>query len=227
MTNEMKQNPFFGTTCLLVEDHAPTQVALTKMVETSFTGVSVRSFSNLRAVQKWLEEAGADELASLKIALIDLGLPDGSGIDLIRKIKELACEVMNIVVTIYDDDARLFGALTAGAYGYLLKSDDPSTMKATFSRIAAGEPPLSPSIAHRLLAHFHHRPNDVQDEIPLSPREGEILTLIARGHTVPEAAGLLGLSAQTVAGYVKNIYQKLHISSRAEATREAFRLGLA
>ena len=138
---------------------------------------------------------------------------------------------MPVVTTIYDDEAHVFEALSAGARGYLLKESDASLMVEYLRRIERGEPPLSPSIALRLLRHFQTPSilakvvSEPEGQVPLSKREEETLRLIAQGLTVAESAAELGLSAQTVAGYVKSIYQKLHISSRAQATREALKRG--
>jgi len=114
----------------------------------------------------------------------------------------------------------------AGARGYLLKDEEQDLLVGILRRIDRGEPSLSPSIAHRLLAHFRGPVAKAHDEAGLTPREIETLTLLARGLTVAEAAARMGLRPQTVASYVKVIYQKLRISTRAEAAREAVRRGL-
>ena len=135
---------------------------------------------------------------------------------------------MPVVVSIYDDDAHLFDAIAAGAQGYLLKDEGAEVLVGRLREIARGEPPLSPSIARRILCHFH-RPHDAatapRREL-LTPRETEVLALLGRGFRIGDAADSLGLTRHTVAGYVKIIYSKLNISSRAEAALEAKRLGL-
>ena len=126
------------------------------------------------------------------------------------------------MATVFDDDAHLFPALRAGAQGYLLKDQPPAAIAAALAGIAQGQPPLSPSIARRLLRHFQ----PVQEEPPLRPREVDVLRLTAKGLTLAEVAEALQLSRHTVSGYLKDIYRKLSINNRAEAALEAARLGI-
>ena len=167
------------------------------------------------------------------LALVDLGLPDGSGVDVVASLREHQPECQSVVVTIHDDDEHLFPALQAGAFGYLLKDGPRHIIIAQLRRIAEGEPPLSPPIARRVLTYFSAggpRGVDVTrfdpNEVALNARETEILQRVAKGYTLPEIAGQLGLSRHTVADYVKQIYRKLNVSSRAEAALEAARRGL-
>lgn len=213
--------------CLIVEDQPQANQYLRETLQATFPDLQIISFESVRSTEAWLEERSKEnQKVPLALALIDLGLPDGNGQDLIRILSVVEPSTPSVVVTIYDDDARLFGALSAGAYSYILKDDGSHLLGDILQRILRDEPPLSPAIAHRLLAHFRVGANPLAAGNTLTSREIEVLTFIARGFTVPETAKYLSLSAQTVAGYVKNIYQKLHISNRAEATREAIRLGL-
>ncbi len=215
-----------GRLCLIVEDQPANRERLVAVVGEAFTAVEVVAVANLREARVWL--ADDPRAQQLWLALIDLGLPDGSGITLIRELKTAVPEAMLVVATIYDDDSHLFDALTAGAQGYLLKDGAMGAMAHYLRRIETGEPALTPSIARRLLQHFHRPDAPVPvAEIALTGRETETLTLLARGLTIAEAAQLLDLKPQTVAGYVKVIYQKLNVSSRAEATRKAVDRGLA
>src|SRR3546814_10182429 len=133
----------------------------------------------------------------------------------------------DLVATIFCDDAHLMDAIAAGAQGYILKEEDRDRIVVTLRRIESDEPPLSPSIARRMLDHFRDQSVVAPALVDLSARETETLALIARGLTVAEAARQLDLTANTVASYVKVIYQKLGISTRAEAAGEAIRRGLA
>lgn len=214
--------------CLLVEDQPKTQEFLIKAMNQVFPETQVFACAYLKEAQTWLNElANSGRKDLFKIALIDLGLPDGSGIQLVKKLRDQFPQVLSVVVTIYHDDAHLFEALSAGASGYILKDENTEMVAEILKRIQNGEPPLSPSVAHRLISHFRAPEIARSNDVDLTARESETLALLAKGFTVAEAAGKMGLSAQTVAGYVKIIYQKLHISSRAEATREAIRRGLA
>lgn len=218
--------------CLIVEDLATTADWLEGIVAQTFPHLQVQKVATVSAALTYLEHPLAAQPLPLALALVDLGLPDGSGIRVLRSLAQRYPSAMPVVTTIYDDEAHVFDALSAGARGYLLKESDASVMVEYLRRIERGEPPLSPSIALRLLKHFQNTGAVRQvaaepqlQQVPLSKREEETLRLIAQGLTVAESALELGLSAQTVAGYVKSIYQKLHISSRAQATREALKRG--
>ncbi|MBS0448951.1 MAG: response regulator transcription factor [Proteobacteria bacterium] len=165
------------------------------------------------------------------LALVDLGLPDGSGVKVVAALRESQPEVQSVVVTIHDDDDHLFPALQAGAFGYLLKEQARELIAEQLNRMSQGEPPLSPSIARRVLSHFasQTRERDPIDNMPhvaLTDRENEVLLRVAKGYTLPEIGVQLNLSRHTIADYVKQIYRKLNVSSRAEAALEAQRLGL-
>jgi len=161
----------------------------------------------------------------INLALLDINLPDGSGIDLARDITATSNDTYIVMTTIFDDDKHLFAALKAGAKGYLLKEQPREQLIQRIQGILKGEPPLSPSIARRILTYFQ----DAQAEKPescLSKREEEVLTLAAKGYKTKEISKMLEISLNTSAGYLKSIYRKLNISSRAEATLEATKLGL-
>ncbi len=163
------------------------------------------------------------------LALVDLGLPDGSGVDVVASLREHQPECQSVVVTIHDDDEHLFPALQAGAFGYVLKEQARELIAEQLSRMSQGEPPLSPSIARRVIAYFAAQAKPKKDMIPhvqLTDRENEVLLRVAKGFTLPEIGVQLNLSRHTIADYVKQIYRKLNVSSRAEAALEAQRLGL-
>jgi DNA-binding NarL/FixJ family response regulator len=224
LMSESQSFRLHGSLCLLVEDQPQFSAFLQETVETAFPGIQVISLRSLREARAWLE-AGSDR-GRLRFCLIDLGLSDGSGVDLIREIAASRPSVLNVVVTIFREDSCLFDAIAAGAFGYILKDESRDFMVDTLRRLERQEPPISPSIARRLLAHFQASHRQQNENVRLTAREKQTLTLLVRGMTVSEAASQLALSAQTVSGYVKVIYQKLHVSNRAEAVREALRLGL-
>lgn len=203
----------------VVEDlKAPAQW-LQEILTTAFPGLLVHHADSLSAARELLRPYPPD------IALIDLGLPDGSGVELIRELAPRRCQC--VVTTIYADDHHLFPALRAGACGYLLKDQPTEKVVHALRGIVAGEPPLSPVIAQRLLRAFGGAGGAADDgATKLSNRERETLVLIAKGFRLPEVAAQLGVSRNTAAGFIKAIYRKLDISSRAEATLEATRMGL-
>jgi DNA-binding NarL/FixJ family response regulator len=170
------------------------------------------------------EAARAIERQAFHLSIVDLGLPDGSGIDVIRLLRQGGTDTEIIVATIFDDDQHLFDAMEAGATGYLLKEHSPEQLVAGLEQMRNGTPPISPSVVRRLVAHFHEPRRTVQNN--LTPREEEVLKLIAKGLNRKDVAELLCISKYTVSDYIKVIYRKLEVSSRAEATLEAERLGL-
>ncbi|MGE4339750.1 MAG: response regulator [Pigmentiphaga sp.] len=215
---------------LIVEDSPEYQQWLVGVLSSNWPGSQVHLAASLRASRTWLALApdGFD------LALVDLLLPDGSGSELIAEIRQQHPRAMTVISTIFDDDAHLFGALAAGAQGYLLKDLDETQLLHHLETIAAGAPPISPAIARRILAHFRDKPLahaaphliDDPEQPALTPRELEVLRYIGRGLRVMETARLMNLTEHTVAGYVKSLYRKLNVSSRAETALEAARRGL-
>lgn len=207
---------------LLLEDLPEIRVWLRKLVLQVFPMSKIAESSR---VHDALELAGA---LKFDLALIDLGLPDGSGVQVVQRLRDLQPEAQSVVVTIHDDDEHLFPALQAGAFGYILKEQPRELITEQLQRISQGEPPLSPSIARRVMAHFaaQARPATLMPHVSLTERESEVLLRVAKGYTLPEIGVQLGLSRHTIADYVKQIYRKLNVSSRAEAALEAQRLGL-
>ncbi len=215
-------------TCLIVEDQKASVEFIKKLMRAAFPKAPIETARDLKEAESWLNKRAIQKNKEpLGLVFVDLGLPDGNGVEVIQSIARLESEAIPIVVTIYDDDAFLFKALAAGAKGYLLKGDDPEILVETLKRIRRDDPPLSPAIARKLLSFFkENKACEKKDEAKLTPREHETLILLARGLTIPETAKQLGLSAQTVTGYVKIIYQKLHVSNRIELVQEASRRNL-
>lgn len=208
---------------LIVEDLAPVRRGLRKTVERVFPNFTVYEAPDLRTARQHLTEQ-----VTFHLALVDLGLPDGSGVELLSDLRTGSPNTLAIVTTIFDDDEHLFSALAAGANGYLLKEQPATVIEAHLRRLEEGTPALSPSIARRMLEHFRQAtdPNSEAHAARLTGRETEVLGLIARGMRRGEVAGLLTISENTVAHYIKDIYRKLGVSSRAEAALEAARRGL-
>jgi DNA-binding NarL/FixJ family response regulator len=173
------------------------------------------------------------------VLLVDLGLPDGSGLDLIREVYMRDARVNIMVVTVFGDEQHVFRALEAGATGYLLKDAAPEEVAVSIRQLADGGSPISPAIARKLLSRVIRKPEpprpvkaaraaqtDKPHHGPFSEREYEILTIIARGFSSEEIARMLSISPHTVISHVKNIYQKLAVHSRAEAVFEARQMGI-
>lgn len=203
---------------LIVEDLPDARDWLIAVMSDAFPGIRIETAGSLAAARESITALVPD------LALIDIGLPDGSGIDLIGELNREHPQLMSIVTSVFDDDTHLFAALGAGASGYLLKDQSRHDLTSMLQRIAEGQPPLSPAIARRLLGFFG--PKEAVDDIHLTSRERDVLALIAKGYTTAKVAEYLNITRNTASGYVKVIYRKLNISSRAEAALEASRRGI-
>ncbi len=202
---------------LIVEDEQNTLKWLAEAVQEAFAPEEVFLAESVSGAKTHIRKP-------LDLLLVDMNLPDGSGIDVLRLINQLDQPPTGIVVTIYDDDDSIFPALQAGASGYLLKDLPKPEFIQTIAGIVEGRPPLSPSIARRLIRHFAQL--DAKDTANITPREEEVLRLIGKGMQAKKIALLLSISEHTVREYTKNIYRKLNISSRAEAAAWAVKHGL-
>ena len=203
---------------LIVEDLADIAQWLHAQLDAQLSPRYITHAENLTQANASLRQHAYD------LALVDLGLPDGNGTDFIRDFKAHNPQALCIVVTIYDDADHLLDALRAGADGYLLKDDTEAQFAAQLIGILDGQPPLSASIARYLLQHF--RPSSNEQDMVLTQREADMLTLTAQGLSTKSAARQLGISYHTARGYLKEVYRKLHVSSRAEATCKAINMKL-
>lgn len=205
---------------LIVEDAEKTRAWLAGMVRETFPGCTVTEAPDQREGVRLANSSGFD------LALIDLGLPDGSGFDVLRCLRAQSPAPLCVIVTVLGDDAQIVAALSAGAGGYLLKEHLPETLKRHLLQLADGVPALSPSIARRIMEHFRLTGPATNCDSSLSAREKNVLGLISRGLRNCDVAESLGIAESTVATHIKAIYRKLGISTRAEASWHATRLGL-
>ena len=163
------------------------------------------------------------------LVLLDLGLPDGSGIAVIDAVRALNPAARILVFTVFEDRASVLGTLRAGADGYILKDTAPDMLLGHIRATLAGETPVSARAASHLLSLVRADPPvpPPEDNVPhLSPRERELLEYLARGLARKEAARLMDISPYTVAEYMQSIYRKLQVRSRGEAVFEAVRTKL-
>jgi len=164
-----------------------------------------------------------------QVVLMDVEIPGNSGIELAQALREKLPEVRVVMLTAYSDPERVFAALKAGAVGYLLKNVSPAEIRATVERAAAGEPILSADIAGRVLREFERERAETRDReqlAELTPREEEILKLLATGESNREIGKRLFISEQTVKNHVASIFRKLHVNDRTKAALLAVKLGL-
>ena len=159
------------------------------------------------------------------VLVMDINMPGGTGIGATRDITRLAPDVAVLMLTMFDDDESVFAAIRAGALGYVLKGNDPDDILRAIASVAAGEAVFGPGIARRALT-FLSAPA-AQPILPaLTPREREVLALIATGLGNTAIAGQLGVSSNTIANHVSSIFRKLQVGTRAEAIVTARDAGL-
>ena len=158
------------------------------------------------------------------VLLVDLGLPDGSGVNLIREARVAwpACDIL--VSSVFGDESHVLLSIEAGAVGYLLKDSEPGRIVEQIRSVRAGGSPVSPLIARQVLARL--RPPAASAETMLSARETEVLNYITKGFSYDDIVRLLQVSRPTVMTYVRRIYAKLQVNSKTEAVYEARKLGL-
>ena len=205
---------------LIVEDLSEAQAWLTSTLLSVYPSIQIRAAKTLKDAYLLIEAKEPD------LALVDIGLPDGSGIDLIDKLNRNNASTLCVVTSVFDDDQHLFAALRAGAKGYVLKDQSKQELAQMLQGIIDGQPPLSPQIARRLIDFFTPPETPKNQTEKLTEREREVLTLIAKGYTIAKVGEMLGITRNTAAGYVKIVYRKLNVNSRAEATLEAARMGI-
>lgn len=182
------------------------------------------TFSSGQSALDWFEHQRCD------VALVDIGLPDMSGVSVIGSItrRNIGCECL--VISTFGDEETVLAAICAGAAGYLLKDPDPLDLASAVRTIQQGGSPMNALIARKVNQRL--RKGNVEavrgkdEQAVLSEREHEVLNLIARGYTYAEIAKLAGIALSTVQSHIKSIYRKLSVSSRSEAVFEAQHMGL-
>jgi DNA-binding NarL/FixJ family response regulator len=157
------------------------------------------------------------------VALVDIGLPGMSGIDVLPRLREQYPKTAFIMLTVYEDDDRIFDALCAGACGYLLKNTPPARLLESIHEVITGGSPMSPGIARRVVEIFHKVRPPARCGYELTPQEVKVLALLVDGHSYKTAAAELGVAFNTVAFHVQNIYEKLQVHSKSEAVSKALR----
>lgn len=213
---------------VLVEDEVEFQQMLRHMIDDA-PDMALLAVASTRA-----QGLQAIETLEMDVLLVDLGLPDGSGIDVIRAahLKRPDCGIM--VCTVFGDELHVVQSLEAGATGYLLKDSSAHSMVGEIRSLHLGGSPISPLIARQILMRFRRQqpvvpppPERQEASRPLlSAREQEVLELITKGFTADEIAELISVSRHTVLTFVRRIYKKLQVSSKAEAIYEARNQGL-
>jgi DNA-binding NarL/FixJ family response regulator len=160
------------------------------------------------------------------VVLVDLGLPGLSGIAGIRLLRDRHPGLQVLVLTIYDDNTRIFEAMCAGACGYLLKTTPPARLLEAIREVADGGAPMSPEVARRVIALFREVRPPARADYQLTPHELRLLRMLVEGHNYKTAAAELGVSVNTISFHMRRIYAKLQVHSRSEAVAKALKSGI-
>jgi DNA-binding NarL/FixJ family response regulator len=208
----IKQKSSVSIAVAIVEDDVPARDILAGWI---------RNADGFRCVGEFDDaESALNKLPHEKpsVVLFDINLPGMNGIECVRKLKPKLPDTQFVMITVYEDANHVFNALSAGASGYLLKQTRRNELIDALKDVHAGGSPMSSQIARKVVQNFYRNENQAGGEtVELSPREREVLELLARGYLYKEIAEQLKISVQTVNTYIRRIYEKLHVRSRAQA----------
>jgi DNA-binding NarL/FixJ family response regulator len=201
----------------LIEDQPHTREGLALLIGGSSGYQMAGKFACMEEALSRIPSAAPD------VALVDLGLPGLSGIEGIRRLKESCPGLLMLVLTVYDDDERIFDALCAGACGYLLKKTPPAKLLESIREVVEGGAPMSPEVARRVITLFRDVRPPEHAAHALTPHETRLLKLLIDGHSYKSAAAELGSSVHTIRFHLRHIYGKLQVHSKTEAVAKALR----
>jgi DNA-binding NarL/FixJ family response regulator len=204
----------------IIEDDAPAREILASWI---------RRADGFRLVSEHgSAESALESLPSQNptVVLMDINLPGMNGIECVRRLKPLLPETQFVMLTVYEDADHIFNALAAGATGYLLKQTPRSELLAALKQVHTGGSPMTSNIARKIVQSFQQKPPPPSEDAELSPREREVLELLARGYLYKEIADTLSISLPTVNTYIRRIYEKLHVRSRSQAVAKYAHLPL-
>lgn len=204
----------------IIEDHAPFRRTLARVLNAEKELRCTRDFDSC---EKALAAMNGNEKPDL--VLLDVGLPGMSGLDGLRLIKQRCPQTLVVILTVFEDDDKVFSAICAGASGYLLKTGSATDIVRAVRDAIAGGSPMNPRIARRVLEMFS-KLAPKQSDYGLSEREKEILQLVVTGLIKKEIADRLTLSIHTVDTYLRRIYEKLEVNTRTGAVAKALKEGL-
>jgi DNA-binding NarL/FixJ family response regulator len=210
------------STCLvsIVEDHKEIREGLVTLINASEGFRVAGSFGTME------EALSRIHSHPCSILLVDIGLPGMSGIEGIRTLKERYPKLLFLVLTVHEDDTRIFEALCAGATGYLLKNISNERLIQSLKEVSEGGAPMSPEVARRVINLFQKFQPPKRADHDLTPHEQRILKMLVAGHNYKSTAKELNVSINTVSFHVKKIYDKLQVHSKSEAVSKAFREGI-
>lgn len=204
---------------MIVEDDVSVRGILTTWIQQTEGFAFLRAFPDVETAMPELARAKPD------VAIVDINLPGLSGVECVRRTKQLTPKTQFVMLTVYEDSTHIFDALSAGATGYLVKTTSRDALIAALREVHAGGSPMSGNIARKVVQSLQ-RPkaaDAITDE--LTKRENEVLALLVQGYLYKEIADTLGISVETVNSHIRKVYEKLHVHSRAQAVARYANLG--
>ncbi len=201
----------------IIEDRRELREGLSMLINGTDGFVCKGKFGSM---EEGLRRVGAEKP---DVVLCDIGLPGMDGIEGIKILKENFPDLLVIMLTIYDDDERIFNALCAGACGYLLKKTPPVRLLEALREAVAGGSPMSPEVARRVITLFREIRPPERADYDLSPHETRLLKMLVEGHNYKTAAAEIGVTVHAVSFHMRNIYEKLQVHSKSEAVSVALR----
>jgi DNA-binding NarL/FixJ family response regulator len=201
----------------LVEDNKELREGLEQLIQATRGFSCVGAFGTGNLLLDNLEGISPD------VILMDIGLPGISGVDCVKLVKEREPDINILMLTVYDDDQKIFASIFNGASGYLLKKTPPAKILEAIQEIHAGGAPMTGKIARKVLNMFHHTGSSLSHEIELSTREKEILQGLVEGLSYKMISEKYFISIDTVRTHIKHIYDKLHVHSKSQAVAKALK----
>ncbi len=204
-------------TVAIVEDEGRIREGLAVLIDATHGFRCTMTFASMEDALRALRPPLPD------VVLMDIGLPGMSGIEGVRRLKAAYPAIQVLMLTIYDDDERIFDAMCAGACGYVLKKTPPARLLESIQEVAAGGAPMSPEVARRVISLFREIRPPERADYRLTPHESRLLRLLVDGHNYKTASRELGVSVNTVSFHMRRIYEKLQVHSKSEAVAKALR----
>ena len=205
---------------MIVEDRHETREGLAALIDGTDGFRCVGRFRSMEDALEGMRPPAAD------VVLMDIGLPGMSGIEGVRLLTSRYPSLSVLMLTVYDDDERIFDAMCAGACGYLLKKTPPARLLEGLKEVVGGGAPMSPEVARRVVTLFRNIRPPAQADYALTPHEIRLLKLLTDGHNYKTAAVELGITVHTVSFHLRQVYAKLQVHSKTEAVAKALRHGL-
>jgi DNA-binding NarL/FixJ family response regulator len=205
---------------MIVEDRHETREGLAALIDGTDGFRCVGRFRSMEDALDGMRPPNPD------VILMDIGLPGMSGIEGVRLLTSRHPSLSVLMLTVYDDDERIFDAMCAGACGYLLKKTPPARLLEGLKEVVGGGAPMSPEVARRVVALFREVRPPARADYALTPHEIRLLKLLTDGHNYKTAAAELGITVHTVSFHLRQVYSKLQVHSKTEAVAKALRHGL-